>query len=305
MKKITKSVVILVSCMFSWQLHANPVVCVSTNEGKFCMELFERQTPVTVTNFLGYINRDDYTGSIFHRSMPGFVLQGGGFSIEANENDGVSLVRIAQQDPIINEFGISNTRRTVAMAKLGGDPDSATNQWFVNLANNAANLDNQNGGFTVFGQVIFDGMQIIDAIANLPVVNFGGVLANTPTRNFDGQNPTTENFIRIETVTVSNPVGIYDQAHVTFPVLVDDNSAYAVQLDLVATEPSFVFKLNTEKLTQLQLDQNTETLATFSSQSGQLVLPSVMINDSTILRNVVMKLTNAAEYEFILESFDQ
>jgi peptidyl-prolyl cis-trans isomerase A (cyclophilin A) len=91
---------------------------------------------------------------------------------------------------VANDPKFSNVRGTIAMAKLGGDPNSATSQWFINVGNNSANLDVQNGGFTVFGQVIGNGMDVIDAIERLPVFNFGGAFDSMPLRDYTAQNAT-------------------------------------------------------------------------------------------------------------------
>lgn len=112
------------------------------------MALFSNRTPVTRTNFLKYVTDGDYLNSFIHRSAPGFVIQGGGF-----RNIGGSIVSVPTDPPIINEFGVSNTLGTISMAKLVGDPDSATSQWFISLEENSNILDPQNGGFTVFGRV--------------------------------------------------------------------------------------------------------------------------------------------------------
>ena len=177
----------------------NPVVRVDTAVGSFSIELFEQTTPVTVANFLNYVRDGDYTGTFLHRVVPGFIVQGGGFLLDSN---GVA-VEIPADPPIVNEFNISNTRGTVAMAKLEGDPDSATNQWFVNLADNSANLDSQNGGFTVFGRVIDNGMDVVDAIAALPIFDLGGAFSATPTINYvPGTTVQSENLVILTSVAV-------------------------------------------------------------------------------------------------------
>jgi len=152
------------------------LVRMMTPLGVVDVQLFDEQAPQTVANFLNYVERGAYDGSFFHRSMPGFVLQGGGYAL----NNG--LQAIVTDPPVMNEFsGLrSNLRGTISMAKRDGDPDSATSQWFINLADNSTNLDNQNGGFTVFGQVLDPGMRIVDQLAGLPVVNVGGVFSNLP-----------------------------------------------------------------------------------------------------------------------------
>jgi cyclophilin family peptidyl-prolyl cis-trans isomerase len=147
----------------------NTVVRLSTSVGVIDIELYDRAgpdgasaAPITTANFLNYISTGRYENSFFHRLATNFVLQGGGhvFVPPSTSQD------IQTDAPIQNEFdpGRSNIERTIAMAKLGGDPDSATSQFFFNLGNNAANLNSQNGGFTVFGRVI-KGWEVVQSIA--------------------------------------------------------------------------------------------------------------------------------------------
>ncbi len=147
---------------------SNPVVSLNTNQGSIVIELFPEDTPITVDNFLNYVNDGDYLNSIFHRSDPGFVIQGGGFT-----TDSVTFTDTTQFDPvpedpaITNEPGISNTRGTIAMARLSGQVNSATNQFFINLSDTNTFLDSVDEGFTVFGQVL--DMTTVDRIEDIPV----------------------------------------------------------------------------------------------------------------------------------------
>jgi len=137
-----------------------------------------RTTPATVANFLAYVDSGRYADTIVHRSVPGFVVQAGGFAVS---DDSLSLVdAVPQFAAVVNEPGNTNARGTLAMAKLGGNPDSATNQFFVNLADNSGNLDAQNGGFTTFARILGDGMTVVDAIAALPVYNFQSPFDDLP-----------------------------------------------------------------------------------------------------------------------------
>jgi cyclophilin family peptidyl-prolyl cis-trans isomerase len=141
------------------------VVRFNTVSGTIDVRMYDTATPLSVANFLNYLNSGRYNGTFIHRSIPGFVIQGGGYTYDAETG---SAPHIATFAPVQNEFGISNVRGTIAMAKLGGDPNSATSEWFFNLSDNSSNLDNQNGGFTVFGRVVASGMTVVDAIAALP-----------------------------------------------------------------------------------------------------------------------------------------
>ena len=134
------------------------MVKLETSMGNIVIELNEQAAPVTVKNFLGYVEEGFYDGTIFHRAIPNFMIQAGGFTAE--------MERKQPHAPIKNEFKLSNVRGTIAMAKSGGDPDSATCQFFISLTDNSRNLDNQNGGFPVFGKVV-EGMDVVDAIASV------------------------------------------------------------------------------------------------------------------------------------------
>ncbi|WMS89111.1 peptidylprolyl isomerase [Pleionea litopenaei] len=188
------------------------VVEIQTNLGTIEVNLFDNATPETVENFLAYVNNGSYNGSIMHRLEPNFVLQGGGYVYNGSD----TLTGIETAPPVVNEPVYSNVRGTIAMAKLSGNPDSATVQWFINLENNSANLDVQNGGFTVFGQVTA-GMDIVDTIAAFDIFNFGGSLGQLPLRdyteedfngdpdnNIDPVTPDSTNFIIVENLVITD-----------------------------------------------------------------------------------------------------
>jgi peptidyl-prolyl cis-trans isomerase A (cyclophilin A) len=168
-----------------WAPAANAtIVQFQTVLGTFEVNLYDQSTPATVDNFLDYVNSGAYDNAVFHRVVNGFVAQGGGYTYEGSE----TLAPIAANPPVVNEPEFSNVRGTIAMAKLSGNANSATNQWFINLGDNSANLDAQNGGFTVFGQVIGNGMDVLDAINALPKFNFGSAFDTIPLRDYTQQN---------------------------------------------------------------------------------------------------------------------
>jgi peptidyl-prolyl cis-trans isomerase A (cyclophilin A) len=169
--------------------HAQTLVRIQTTQGVIDMGLLDSEAPVTVANFLAYVRGGDYADVFVHRNAwlsatTPFVIQAGGFKWPA----GGGVAAVTSRGSIANEFSPSrsNTRGTVAMAKLGNDPNSATSQWFVNMGNNAANLDNQNGGFTVFARLTTPGLATADRIASLPNVNAGAPFDTLPVQNWQG-----------------------------------------------------------------------------------------------------------------------
>lgn len=141
---------------------ANPQVLLETSKGNVTLELFRAKAPISVSNFLSYVNAGFYDGTVFHRVIPGFMIQGGGMTADLSEKP--------TQAPIQNEAnnGLKNQRGTLAMARMG-DPHSATSQFYINVADNDS-LDQQGPegwGYAVFGKVT-SSMDVVDAIAAVP-----------------------------------------------------------------------------------------------------------------------------------------
>jgi peptidyl-prolyl cis-trans isomerase A (cyclophilin A) len=191
---------------------SSPVVRVLSSEGPFDMQLLPEFAPKTVSNFLRYVDADFYRGLIVHRSVTNFVVQTGGVALGGSAYRGYFLPEVPSFEPVTNEFRLSNTRGTVAMAKFPTDPNSATSQWFVNLADNT-NLNTDNGGFTVFARVLGGGMSNVDRIGGLKSYNltntnpsnvfnfYGQMFVQTPLKNHDtNRAPFISSFVLISNV---------------------------------------------------------------------------------------------------------
>jgi peptidyl-prolyl cis-trans isomerase A (cyclophilin A)/peptidyl-prolyl cis-trans isomerase B (cyclophilin B) len=142
----------------------NPVVVMKTNLGTIELELYPNEAPVTVENFLRYVKEGHYDGTVFHRVIKGFMIQGGGFDADLNQKQ--------THEPIKNEAdnGLKNEPGTIAMARTA-DPHSATAQFYINTVDNRAlnfrSKDPRGWGYTVFGKVI-SGMDVVKTIEGRP-----------------------------------------------------------------------------------------------------------------------------------------
>jgi peptidyl-prolyl cis-trans isomerase A (cyclophilin A) len=173
MKRLLLSAILLLLAVPAW---AGPSVVMKTSLGNITIELDAAKAPVTVKNFLAYVDAGAYAGTIFHRVIDGFMIQGGGFDAD--------LQRRPSRAPIKNEAGngLPNRRGTIAMARTSV-VDSATNQFFINLKDNAF-LDHQGEdarrfGYAVFGRVTA-GMEVVDRIAKVPTRARNGQFQNLP-----------------------------------------------------------------------------------------------------------------------------
>jgi cyclophilin family peptidyl-prolyl cis-trans isomerase len=202
-------------------------VRLTTVLGAIDIALFDQQKPTTVANFLNYVNQGRYfktdptngqpASSFIHRSIPGFIIQGGGFlgTVDPAHPASALPTQVLPFPAIQNEPGISNKRGTIAMAQDGTNANSATSQWFINLADNGGppnNLDirsNNLGPYTVFGRVVNNSMTVVDAIAAVPRYNGGtGTPFDTiPLRNYTSPNPVmVSNFVTIPAISFIPPL---------------------------------------------------------------------------------------------------
>jgi cyclophilin family peptidyl-prolyl cis-trans isomerase len=243
---------------------------INTVAGRFNFELLANDAPKTVENFQAYINAGRYQNTFIHRAVSGFVIQGGGYAAV------IPYAHIATFPTVVNEFKLGNTRGTVAMAKLGSDPNSASSEWFVNLADNRGNLDNQNGGFTVFARVIGNGMNVVDGIANLPRYNIGfdatGAAASTPLRNV----PAGETQLKTQYYVTVTDVKI-------IPIFPSDGGATAVFSFSATTS-------NTAVVTAV-VDGSTLSLTPVRAGSATVTVTATDTNGTTALQNVLVTVT--------------
>ena len=211
---------ILTICLFflfaGQQLYADVLVRMEVQQEPFIsnvdIRLFEEEAPFTVANFLNYVNDGDYTNSFIHRStdVAISVIQGGGFTFDPALNDGTfsvgtgGLEEVPADPPVQNEFSLSNVRGTIAMAKQAGDENSATSQWFINVIDNSASLDVLEGGYTVFGEVLSNGMTVVDQIAGQSTFDRRDIhpaFADLPLINYTADPILQPNLVRTSSVT--------------------------------------------------------------------------------------------------------
>ena len=177
-KKLVSAVALicLVASIACAEGKKNPVVAMETSLGTIKIELFEKEAPISVKNFLEYTKSGYYGGTTFHRVIPGFMVQGGGYSPERKKK--------TTNAPIKNEAtnGLKNNRGTIAMARTS-IVDSATAEFFINVAKNDSlnqrDLSAQGYGYAVFGKVV-EGMDIVDKIVSVKTLNVNMVFQNLP-----------------------------------------------------------------------------------------------------------------------------
>ena len=154
---------------FSASADDHPRVALDTSKGEIILELYADKAPQTVSNFLTYVDAGFYDGTIFHRVIPGFMIQGGGFTAEMKQKE----TRPAIQNEADN--GLKNDRGTIAMARTP-DPHSATAQFFINTVDNGflnhKSKSQQGWGYAVFGRVV-EGMDVVDQISGTKTVSRG------------------------------------------------------------------------------------------------------------------------------------
>ena len=296
--------------------------------GEIVVELFDDVAPLTVQNFLAYVNnanaRGDFDGTLFHRAVPGFVLQGGGYEAATPTTHIPVSTAVHNEADVVNR---SNLEGTFALAKVGGDPNSGTSEWFVNLGNNSANLDNQNGGFTVFGKVTASSLALAKTIANLPLINVG-LGATTPAQSgrpisvvdavvtLPTPASTTGLTFTVESVTptggapadllttaingsqltLSYGAGKSGTADVT--IKVSDGTDSKTDIFSVDVRPNFAVQLNADSLPNILIPGDVGTVKFQVSNSGAVAgggTVNVYLAKQTVTRNSFGRITNFSD----------
>ncbi|UUS65219.1 MULTISPECIES: peptidylprolyl isomerase [unclassified Acinetobacter] len=153
-------------CVSLSSFAANTIVEMKTSQGNIEIELFNDKAPISAKNFESYAKEKFYNGTIFHRVIPGFMVQGGGMDVKMQEKPTKAAIKNESSN------GLSNKRGTLAMARMN-HPDSASSQFFINVADNDfLNKSAMNAGYAVFGKVT-KGMDIVDKIVKVPTANYG------------------------------------------------------------------------------------------------------------------------------------
>ena len=263
--------------------------------------------PLTVANFERYVEENKYTDVLLHRLVAGFVLQGGGFQWPDNQANPSTIDSFA---PIANEFSSerSNTRGTIAMAKIGNNPDSATNQWFFNLADNSSNLDNQNGGFTVFGKTKTEtDLLFVDILASSPVANAGGVFSSLPYVSLTENSITATDTVRFKSIEI-----IDERRDINFELRVNNANQTSLETtqenDRALISSQSIIEQNsldwltlraTEPLSGQHLDQ---LIPVFSSSHDNLTGHQRLLDDALILSSYLRTSEGESVNSMILPS---
>lgn len=282
---------------------AGTVVRVNTTLGEYLIELSDDTTPITASNFLRYVNEGLYNGTFIHRLERGFVIQGGWLRFTESPPTATPIQTFGN---IQNEFNVSNQRGTIAMAKIPGDPNSASSQWFVNLGNNSG-LDTVEGGFTVFGRVMGNGMQVVDAIAALQPVNLGSGLTTVPLINFSALPLLNSHLVNVTMSTVGRtdgPPAVFRPETERMNIFVNagELGLLAVEFELISEVPDIRVKIDPAKM--FPLESQVAGMPVFNNASGRLTIPELRVNGAVAYRNVRFMLTDAAQLIFTLEGTD-
>jgi len=255
-------------------------VKLQTTRGDIDMLLYPSLTPQAVNNFMGYVNSGAYNGVIFHRSVPDFIVQGGAYVPIQEPNYFSSLIK---RPASRNEPGISNLRGTVAHAKVGDNPDSATHDFFFNLEDNSLKsgieLDNQNSGFTVFARVGNNSLPVVDGIADLPI----GVYTNT------SSSGGADNRVILDNAYAEFPAVPMDVTGTTAPAAMNVNRT--VRILNVQTTSGFKYEVSVA-------DNTAPAVLRATINEGKLRLEGLVPGSKTVTLKALDLDGNAVEQSF-------
>ena len=290
-------------------------VSTDTQYGGFLMELLPTNAPKTVANFLSYVRDGAYENTVVHRSTSVTnddlaVIQTGGFTADP------SLSSIPTFSPVTNEYGISNSVGTVAMAKVKGNPNSATDQWFINVSDNSTTLNsNNNGGFTVFGRILGKGMSnVINPISALQTYNissYNSAFTETPLQGVTNGQPSLylTNLVTITRIATlpyfafssdadAMPANINSSTNlvVTFNHYPTNNPVNGVYITVALTDTNGVSPRYTNPSTKIAYDGSNAGFYVVPSTPGTQTISFPQIPPQALSNNVTNSTTNFTSF---------
>jgi len=291
-------------------LLADTIVSVQTNLGQFTLELFEDKAPATVAHFLANLEAGNYQFSMVHEATSVSITGGSYFFDSCSEGP----VPVPAIKPVpIEDTGLINSTRTLAMVPNSNGAGTIGSQWLINLGNNEDSFEAGEKP-VVFGEVV-DGLSTVDLIADAWRVPMG-VSLSVPTVNYDGfltvscQNFNRDNVVKTSMVLESlDPPGadaanVFDEATSMLNIKVDAGTEglLAVSLMLQSTAPDVILQAQPETVSALS--ETVVGISTFDAASGQLTIPELVVNGQVLYTNLVLQLTDADNLFFTLQSFN-
>ena len=263
------------------ELGSNPAATLGS--GRLQVLLYDQEgkgAPKTSANLQAYLTAKRYDNTFIHRAVPGFVLQGGANNV-VTTGQGTSLPGVATFPAVVNEYsaGRSNLRGTIAMAKLGSSANSATSQWFWSLADNSANLDNQNGGFTVFGRLLgASDLATLDAMAAIPAINATTSLQSSTfsALPLSNGNLSVNNLLRFSSITIDQ------RAELSYS-LITNSAPDLLQATLTGSQLKLRSLANREQQATITI-RATNLLGESVDQTLQLQMLRRPVTQASILR---------------------
>lgn len=300
---------------------AGTLVRMDTTFGSLTLELYDQETPISVSNFLHYLGSGAYARGVVHRlDTDAKVIQGGMVRYKGDCSEGVlincSTDWVEAVDPIPNEAGIANTRGTLAYARTA-DINSATSQWFINTEDNPGfntTVDedgNEAVGYAVFGRVLGDGMQVVDRMTGLRTVAVGEAVQQLPLRGDMTIYPQEADLVMYNMYQVarySEALNLFEfqSGRLSLTVDVPETGPLSLQMVMIGTDPQPIFEVDTDTL--VTLAEAPEGIASFNTSANPAIVqvPVIEINEHGSIyemRNVVFRLIDEASLRFQLISF--
>lgn len=305
-------VVMLALSLMSHPALAGTIVEVQTSLGNFYVEVDEQVAPLTAGNFLEYVRSGRYNNTFVHGATGGSIIRGGGYNYN-DCNVGPEEIPTDAAIPLENT-GLAHTDGSIAALHPSTEIDGATSQWFINLGNDPS-LDDLNGGYAVFGRVLGNGTEVVNAISIAHPVRLANFFLETPTVNyfeevFSCQNFSRDNLVQVLMSVIEDdsdnavPSANFNSVTGTLDINLDLGAEGFTHLSFTVEQTAALVSVRANLESAFDLQMPRPNMANFNPISGELVIPSIAVDGTILYRNVILDLQDLITASFVLRSFD-